>query len=329
MSLRHLPRVVVIGGGTGTFVVLSGLKKYPVDLSAIVSMADSGGSTGMLRTELGMLPPGSVRPALIALSESPQLLRKLFTYRFANGTLKDHNFGNLFLAALHGVTGSFDTALREASKILAVRGRVIPVTTTDTHLVATLSDGTEIVGEGVIDTRGKGRPIRRVRLTPPATPNPEALEAIARSQLIVIGPGDLYTSVIPNLLVRGIPEALANSRATVVYVVNVMTKRGETDGFTVGKFVEELEQYLGRDVLDAVIVNTAKPKGILLAAYRRERQSLVAAAPDELARLPYRMLAAPLLSHKELIRHDPARLARLLATFLIRSRPFSRRNRIH
>ncbi|MEW6365574.1 MAG: gluconeogenesis factor YvcK family protein [Acidobacteriota bacterium] len=317
---RMLSRVVVMGGGTGTYVVLTGLKKYPIDLTAVVSMADSGGSTGALRTELGILPPGSVRPALIALSGSPQLMRDLFTYRFPKGKLKGHVLGNLLLAGLVGVTGDFTEALKEAAQILAIRGKVVPVTTTDAHLVATLKNGRRIHGEGRIDARGKGDPISSVALQPAARATRDALQAIQQADLVVIGPGDLYTSIVPNLLVKGIPEALRRARATVVYVVNVMTKPGETDGFTVRTFVSEMERYVGRGVIDVVIVNTGRPSASLLRRYRRQDQDLVTFSRDEVSQLQYEVIAGGLISQKELIRHNPDKLAAVLIEVLLRGR---------
>ena len=249
---KENPRIVVVGGGTGTFTVLSGLKKYPCDLTAIVSMADSGGSTGRLRDEFGILPPGDVRRALIALSSEPEqlTLRRLFDYRFEKGNgLSGHSFGNLFLAALTDIMGSEVLAIEEAGKLLGVSGIVLPATLVNTDLVARLEDGTVIRGETNIDLRVI-RPevgILDVFLDPGAAAYPAALQAIYDADMIVLGPGDLYTSVIANFLVGGISEAIGNSKAKVVYVCNIMNKFAETNGFTVSDYVSKIEKYLGRE----------------------------------------------------------------------------------
>ena len=239
------PKIVVVGGGTGSFTVLTGLKRYPVDLTAVVAMTDSGGSSGVLRDEFGHLPPGDVRQCLIALSpdERPtQTLRDLFSYRFDKGAgLDGHSFGNLFLTALTEITGGADKAIAEAGRILGIVGQVLPVTLTNAQLCARLEDGSEIVGEANIDVRKAGATssIDYVYLTPKALAHPPAVQALEEAAAIVIGPGDLYTSLIPNLLVEGVPEAIERSRAKVVFVCNLMTKRGESDGYKASDFVGE------------------------------------------------------------------------------------------
>ncbi|HLD00008.1 MAG TPA: gluconeogenesis factor YvcK family protein, partial [Patescibacteria group bacterium] len=239
-----MKRIVVIGGGTGTYTVLSGLKEYPVHLSAVVAMSDNGGSTGVLRDELGVLPPGDIRRSLIALSESPQIIRDLFNYRFESGGLEGHSFGNLFLTALEKVTGNFEEAVKEAGKILSIRGDVIPATLHNTHLYAKLEDGTVIEGETNIDIpKHDGRlRIKDVALKPKARVTKSARTAIQEADLIVLSPGDLFTSLIPNLLILGIPEAIRASKAKVVYCCNLTTKHGETNGFTVDDFVSTIER---------------------------------------------------------------------------------------
>ena len=272
-------RIVVIGGGTGTYNVLSALKNRQVYLSAIVSMADDGGSTGILREEFGILPTGDARRALVALSRHPdELLSKLFNYRFREGGLDGHNFGNLIITALERICGGFEKALQEASRLLAVEnGEVIPVTLSNIKLMAELEDGAVIQGETNIDIpKHDGElAIKKIWLEPEAKANSRALKAIRQAELIIIGPGDLYTSVIPNLLVRGISEAIAESKAKKVFVCNLMTKYGETHGFVAGDFILALENYLGEGVLDAVILNNQKPPEEILKRYRKERAFFV------------------------------------------------------
>ena len=263
--------VVVIGGGTGTFTVLSALKDYHLHLTAIVSMADDGGSTGALRDQYGVLPPGDIRRALVALSAS-DTLRDLFNYRFLKGDLAGHNFGNIFLSALEQVKGNFALAVDEASRVLNIKGKVLPVTLDNVRLCARLADGKIINGETNIDIpRSKIRArISEIWLNPAARVNPEAKKAVLTADLIVIGPGDLYTSLIPNLLVKGLPEAIKKSRAKKVFVCNLMTKYGETNGFKAEDFAQKIEKYLGRGVLDFAIFNNKKPHPKILARYRKE-----------------------------------------------------------
>lgn len=283
MVLRK-KKIVVIGGGTGTYQTLVGLKKYPLDISAVINMSDSGGSTGRLRRELSILPPGDVRRALIALSDLPlskRTLERLFDFRFENGKdLAGHSLGNLLLAALTQITGRMDLAIKEAGKILDVSGYVYPVTLDHTNLVAILSDGTRLFGESKIDLRsetanGKLLPIRRVYLSPKARVFSDAAKVIKNADAIVLAPGDLYTSLIPNLLVSGVCEAIAASSAKLIFVVNLMTKPGETDGFSAMDFVSEVQKYLGpaASKLSHVIVNKKGAFGRkVLAWYKRFSQ---------------------------------------------------------
>mgnify|MGYP001559404546 FL=1 len=240
-------KIVVIGGGTGVFTVLSGLKKYFSDLTAVVTMADDGGSAGILREEFGILPPGDIRRALIALSDSDnEILSKLFAYRFSEGRgLTGHSFGNLMLTALERITGDFNTAIAEASRILSVSGRVFPVTLTRTSLHAELEDGRVIMGETNIDvpSHDGNLKIRKVWLAPSADMNPAVGAAIREADAVIIGPGELYTSLVPNVLVRGLPEALKKSKAKKIYVTNLMTKFGETNHFKASDFLAAMENY--------------------------------------------------------------------------------------
>jgi uncharacterized cofD-like protein len=311
-------KVVVIGGGTGIFTVLLGLKRYPVQISAIISMADSGGSTKILREDFGILPPGDVRRALVALSRSEKLLANLFNYRFDKGALNGHNFGNLLITALERITGSFESALSEAGKLLNTRGEVIPVTLGNTNLYALLEDGKVIEGEADIDVpkHNANLKIEKVYLKPKVKANKKALSAIREADLIIIGPGDLYTSIIPNLLVRGIPEAIKKSRAKKVYICNLTTKFGETNNFTSPDFVCSLERYLGKNILDFVIINTKKPTKERILKYEKEKAAFVKCQNKNFMNRKIKIIKGNFLRKKGFIRHDPERLAKVLLKIL-------------
>ncbi|MDP2676728.1 MAG: YvcK family protein [bacterium] len=308
--------IVVIGGGTGTFTVLSGLKKYPVTLSAIISMADDGGSTGLLREEFGMLPAGDVRRALVALSpQEDEFLARLFTYRFKEGGMNGHSFGNLILTALERTTGSFEKAIEKAAELLDVHdNNVIPVTLSDVRLFAELENGSVIQGERNIDIPKHDGTLKisRVWLEPKARANIKAVRAIKRADLIVIGPGDLYTSIIPNLLVAGVQKALLETKARKVYVMNLMTKLGETHGFVAQDFLHTLEGYLEPGFFDAVLVNMARPQEHILKKYRKEQAYLVDNYFERTKpgySRTYKLIKAPFIRSGELVRHDIKKLA--------------------
>lgn len=306
---------VVIGGGTGTFTVLSALKKYPVNLSAVVSMADDGGSTGVLRDQYGALPPGDIRRALVALSEESGTMRKLFEYRFENGDFAGHSVGNLFLSALEKITGNFAGAVEEASKILNVKGSVIPVTLDNIRLCAELCDGTLIKGETNIDIPKVGKkrsPIKKVWLEPKAELYDVARKAILNADVIVIGPGDLYTSLIPNLLVSGMPEAIAESKAKKVFVCNLMTKFGETDGFKAMKFFREAEKYIGKHILDFMLINIVRPLPRILKEYKKEGSEFVDFSTLVYMSTRPQFILEDIISEGELVRHDSVKLAKIL-----------------
>jgi uncharacterized cofD-like protein len=320
------PKIVVIGGGTGSFIVLSGLKSYPVQLSTIVTMMDSGGSTGKLRDQLGVLPPGDLRQALVALSESELIWRKLFTYRFDNGDLDGHSFGNLFLSALEKITGSTEKAISYATELLKTRGEVIPVTLENTVLCAKYADGTTLEGETKIDNATEPRArINYMYLHPTAQITPNAKEKIQKADYLIFGPGDLYTSIIPNLLVDGVTEAIHKSKAKKIMLVNLMTKLGQTDCYRASDFVSELCKYLGGVDFDYIFVNNKRPPKALVDWYRRSGDAEV--VKDDLGYKKSsnaKIIRADLLSKtkyeqslsdrikRSLIRHDPEKVARAL-----------------
>ncbi len=314
-NMAKAKKIVVIGGGTGVFTVLTGLRNYPAELSAIVTMADDGGSTGMLREDFGMLPPGDVRRALIALSKTEdEILSSLFSYRFEEGVgLNGHSFGNLMLAALERVTGSFEGAIEAASKILGVEGSVIPVTLASANLVAELENGQVVRGETNIDIPshdGRVR-IKNIWLEPTAKINPSAKKAVIDADLVVVGPGDLYTSILPNILVQGLAPALKKTKAKVVYITNLMTKFGETNNFLASDFLNAIQKYIGKDTLDYVVANSERPSLARLKPYVKEQASLVELDKENFPRKPL-LVSAPLLRSKGFIRHDPEKLAGVL-----------------
>ncbi len=308
-----------MGGGTGTYTVLTGLKKYPVHLTAIVSMADDGGSTKILREEFGVLPPGSVRPAIVALSNAEQVLSDLFNFRFENGTgLNGHNFGNLLLTALTKQLGNFEKAIAAAGNILHIKGKVIPSTLQDCHLFAELENGTVIEGETNIDVpRHNGNlKIRRIWTEPTAKANPKALREIREADLIVIGPGDLYSSILPNILVKGMSEALRQAQGKKIYICNIMTKFGETTGFDAKDFVSTIEKYLGKGVLDCVLLNTRKPLASRITKYEKEKAAFVELHEEDLKGSSFKVIKKDVLRKRGLIRHDSEKLAQVLLSLL-------------
>jgi len=308
------PRVTVIGGGTGSFNVLLGLREHDLQLRSIVSMMDSGGDSGRLRDEFGMLPPGDVRRCLIALSEESQLMRELFSHRFSEPPLAGRSFGNLFLLALTEFLGSERASLDAISKILKIRGQVIPVTWDSSHICAELADGTVVTGEANIDVpkHDASLPITNVYLDPPAQANEEALAALADSDFVVLAPGDLYTSTIPNLIVEGVPEALAKTSATLIYVLNLMTKYGETQGYAASHHIDRIHRYGGR-VPDAVLVHEGKIPKDLLKRYESERTHQVHVDREALTQLGVKLVeSADVMSANSYVRHDPARVGQAL-----------------
>lgn len=329
-------RIAVIGGGTGSFTMLSSLKHVTSQIAAIVSMADDGGSTGVLRDELGALPPGDVRQCLVALSDSPKV-RNLFDYRFSEGTFAGHSFGNLLLTALEKVTGDFSEAVETASEILRVNGVVIPATLDNVRLQMAWPEKGSVVlhGERVIDAEFFKLDPRNASLSLTPTPkvNETAVAAIEQADIVVIAPGDLYTSLGPLLVIDGIGEALKKTRALTFYVSNLVSKQGQTDGFTVSDHAKEIERFAGTDFLDYVVYNDEKPSAKIAALYHEEGGQVTAVDEEVLAAATYRAVGAPLLgkmgeSHdadvlpvtRSLIRHDGAAVAALIMELYNRER---------
>ena len=291
-------KVVVIGGGTGSFNLLSSLKQFTPNITALVNMADDGGSTGVLRDELGVLPPGDVRQCLVALGESSKT-RDLFSFRFSEGSLRGHSFGNLFISAVEKMTDSFSEAVELASQILRITGRVLPITTEKSQLVMTDSDGNVTKKQftiGNMDFKGKQKPY--IALDPPCKLLPEARQAILGADTVVIAPGNLYGSLAPALVVHGVKDALNETKATVVYVCNLVTKPKQTDGFTVNDYAEEVERFIGEPVLDYVIYNTDNPPGDVLKKYAHADEFLVQPNKKLLRQAHYKSIGLPLIAEE-------------------------------
>jgi len=321
-------KITIFGGGTGSFVILSGLKEYHLDLAAIVTMMDSGGSTGRLRDQLEVLPPGDLRQCLVALSDAPLLWRKLFSYRFTGGDLIGHNFGNIFLSVLEKITGNYHEVVKTVSHVLKTKGQVIPVTLAKTHLCAQYTSGRLIKQESRIEENkeAKGR-ISRVYLDPKVKANPEAIVRILHSDFLVFGPGDLYTSIIPTLLAEGIQRAVFKTNANIIFNMNLMTKLGQTSDYKASDHIEGLERYLGRPV-DTVILNHGKIDKDILKYYLSCREIPVSndlkqkgtrakiISADLIDRKPYRSEKGDRLI-RSIVRHDQKKLARLLYSLFI------------
>lgn len=310
------PRIVAIGGGHGLSTMLRGLKRYSRDITAIVTMADDGGGSGMLRQDLGMLPPGDARDCVLALANTEPVMEQLMTYRFQEGSLEGQNFGNLLLAALNGICGSFAEAVRQMGQVLAITGRVLPVTEENIHLQAQFEDGSTVFGESAIfyhkkDTRKR---IQRVVLTPEhPRAFPESLNAIARADLILIGPGSLYTSIIPNFLVSGITEAVAQSGAYKLMVMNLMTQDGETEGYTAADHLRELLRHGAPGMVDGCLANSSPIPEHLQEEYLREGADVMKIDRERVEAQGVKLYTAPLLSSRcEYARHDPVLLTQAI-----------------
>lgn len=325
-QITQSPKFVVIGGGTGSFTLLSGLKHYAQDITALVSMVDNGGSTGQLRDEYGVLPAGDVRQCLVALSNSSQEMRELFTFRFGEGSMVGHSFGNIFLAAVEKMTHNFADASRLAGDVLNITGRVLPVTLDNTHLV--LKNGNEeIVGEHAIESAIiEKNIIPEFTLRPHAWITPEAKQAIIEADMVVLAPGSLYESLIASLIVDGVAEALQQTKARIVQVVNLVTKPGQTDGWTVSQYAREISRFVGEGTIDYVLYNTAQPTKEMLDQYAYDGEYPVSLDMSEPNSHQYKFVGRDLLSYyavtpdvndklaieRTLIRHDSDKLARAL-----------------
>ncbi len=307
MRLQQGYKVVAIGGGTGLSTLLRGLKRKTSNLTAVVTVSDDGGSSGRLQKELGVLPPGDVRNCLVALADDEAMVTDLFKYRFSEGEgLSGHSFGNLFLAAMTGITGNFDKAIKESSRVLNIKGRVLPSTLGIVRLCARLEDGTVVEGESNISMSGQR--IKQVFFDPPyAAPLAEVVTAIAEADAIVLGPGSLFTSIIPNVLVDRIAKEIAASPAVKIYVCNVMTQPGETDGMTASDHVEALIENAGAKICDYAIVND-EPPSKLREVYAKEGQIPVKADVDRIRQLGVMPVRAQMISETVNVRHDPEKL---------------------
>lgn len=306
------PRIVAIGGGTGLATLLEGLKEHTYNITAVVTVADSGGSSGRLREQFDILPPGDLRNCLVALADAPTLMRNLFQFRFdKDSEFNGHNFGNLFITVMTQLTGDFEKAIKESSKVLAIRGDVIPSTLNRISLVAQYNDGSTIEGEAKIPKRHL--PITKVYLNPAdATATPEAVRAIEQAQIIVLGPGSLYTSIIPNILIKGITEAIIASDAIKVYVCNIMTQYGETDGYSASDHLRALIRHAHPRLIHYCIVNNTLIPEDILKRYHQENSSAVFPDTQKIKAMGYRMIEDDIISVKEFIRHDPIKLAKII-----------------
>lgn len=324
-DLRHPPglRVIAIGGGTGLSTLLQGLKRYVCsaaaqasgeefrigDLCAIVTVTDDGGSSGRLRKELNMLPPGDIRNCIVALSEDETLLSRLFQHRFSRGSgLEGHSFGNLFLAALTSITGDFAEAVRLSSEVLVTRGHIYPATTCNVELEAVMEDGRRVLGETMI-TSSQGR-IKELFLAPPnPEPLPQTLEAIASADIITIGPGSLFTSLIPNLLVRGIAAAIVNSKALKIFVCNLMTQANESLGRTAADHIRALNDHAQANIFDYALINRAPASEGLMAKYARQGAAQIQVDLDDIQKLGVIPVLGDYLEEGEVARHNSPRVA--------------------
>jgi uncharacterized cofD-like protein len=315
-QLARGPKIVSVGGGTGLSTLLVGLKEYTSNITAIVTVADDGGSSGRIRQQFDILPPGDIRNCLVALADASTMMRDLFQFRFEKGSeLAGHNFGNLFITVMTRLTGDFEKAIRETSKVLALRGQVIPATLNNVVLVAAHKDGSVTEGENNIPKANK--PIEKVSLRPEGSEaTPEALRAIREADLIVLGPGSLYTSIVPNLLIKDITEAIAESRAIKVYVCNVMTQPGETDGYSASNHVKALIEHSHPALIDYCIVNTGKIPQNLLERYTSERAFPVVNDRKKIEQMGYRVVEDDTILIQDFIRHDPMKLAKVILNLL-------------
>lgn len=308
------PKIVAIGGGTGLSTMLRGLKQYTSNLTALVTVADDGGGSGVLRDDLGMLPPGDIRNCILALADTEPIMQKLLQYRFQDGMLKGQSFGNLFLAAMDGISGSFEEAVKKMSDVLAVTGTVLPITLEDIRLCAEIEDGETILGEHNIGHRSRdnGSRIKRVFLNQPSVkPLDEAIASITEADIVVLGPGSLYTSIIPNLLVDGVCEALMKTKAIIVYVSNVMTQPCETEGYSLSDHIKAIEKHSKKGIIDFCVANTAPIPEELSERYRLEGAELVTVDSDAVEKMGIELITGDFKGiYNNYVRHDPNKLAK-------------------
>ncbi len=327
------PKIVVIGGGTGLSTMLRGLKNYTNNITAIVTVGDDGGGSGMLRDDLGMLPPGDIRNCILALADTEPIMEELLKYRFKEGTLKGQNFGNLFLAAMDGISDNFEDAVQKMSSVLAVTGKVLPVTLDDMKLVAELENGNRVVGESKIPKEAieqKSR-IKRLSINPKkATPLKDALDAIEEADAIVIGPGSLYTSIIPNLLVNDIVSTIENSSAIKIYISNVMTQPGESDNFTVADHIDTLIKHSSRGCIDYVIANNGEISQEIIDRYKKGGSEVVQLDKNRIKDLGIDIIEGNLAKvNKGYVKHNTEYLAELImATVLEKKLQYDRERTI-
>ena len=300
--------IVAIGGGTGLSTLLRGLKHYNDNITAVVTVADDGGSSGRLRKELGVLPPGDIRNCLVALCEEENLMSRLFQHRFkSKGSLAGHSFGNLFLTAMSDIAGSFDNAIAQSAQVLAIKGRVLPVTLADVLIEAELENGKKVRGESAVSkTAGKIKNISLVPKMPKAAP--AVLESLKNADVIILGPGSLYTSVIVNLCVAGITDAIKASKARVIYVLNIMTQPGETDGYTLSDHIKAIENHSYKGIVDYAIVNSAKIPDNIAKRYKKQGASLV-----KIDKSGVKEVKRKLYLNEFYARHDSVKLAKTIA----------------
>ena len=320
--LQQGPKIVVIGGGTGLSVLLKGLKEYSSNLTAVVSVGDDGGSSGRIREEFGMVPVGDIRNCIVALSDQEDLMEDIFDYRFSAGEgLDGHSLGNLLLVAMSYLKGSFQDAVSDINQVLRIRGQVLPVSDEPITLMAYLDDGTELVGETTVSSAEK--PIRRLIIAPEtAQPLPEVIRAIREADAIILGPGSLYTSIIPNLLVEGVVEAIQASEAMKFYICNVMTQAGETDNFSAEDHLFALIEHSQKDIIDYIVVNDHDIiDQEILARYAEEGAAPVGYHKDKLEKFGVQVIEANLLNEEQVLRHDSCRLAAVLVEEIIRKTP--------
>lgn len=321
--MNNHTNIVCLGGGTGMSTILSGLKLFTPNITAIVTVADDGGGSGILRNELGMPPPGDIRNCILALANIEPTMAKLLNYRFEEGSLKGQSFGNLFLAAMNGISDSFEQAVFRTSDVLNITGKVYPVTSEIVHLSAELEDGSTVIGESHIVKAKKAADlkIRHISLIPqdPA-PLPEAVTAIHNADLIILGPGSLYTSILPNLLVKGIPEAICDSPAPKLYIANVMTQEGETEGFSVSDHIRVLLSHGKDGMFDMCLSNTSPVSRSVLDKYAEEGAAQLFADRENIEAMGIRVYEAPLLlSGSSLARHNPRLTAKEIFRILSES----------